>query len=235
MVPPGEFFCILGESGCGKTTLLKLIAGLDQCTSGRVLLSNEVVRGPHYSRCLVFQKPSLFPWLTVRRNIRLGLDIRGNVATKEELVSEAIDLVGLDGFGDYLPSQISGGMAQRVVLARALINRPEVLLLDEPFGALDAVTRERMQEELLRIWRERTCTTIFVTHDIDEAIRLGTHVVLISPRPGRITRVLEVSLSHPRVRTSREFLAFRGSLGSFSTLSGPASVSMTQGMDEPNL
>lgn len=204
-----EFVCMLGESGCGKTTLLNIIAGSETCTSGQVFMDGNPVNEPHASRGMVFQKPLLYPWLNVKKNVRLGLDIRGDTKNMHQRVSRAIHLVGLEGFEDYKPSQISGGMAQRVSLARALVNEPEILLLDEPFGALDAVTRRRMQEELLHIWEKQTCTMVFVTHDIDEAILLGTRIVVMSPRPGEIREILDVPLSHPRSRNSREFLAFR--------------------------
>lgn len=204
-----EFVCVLGESGCGKTTLLNIIAGTEPCSSGRMFMDGKPVEGPSSTRGMVFQKPLLFPWLTVWKNISFGLDMRNDVEAKETRVADAIKLVGLKGFDAYKPAKLSGGMAQRVSLARALVNEPEILLLDEPFSALDAVTRRRMQEELLRIWQEKACTTVFVTHDLDEAILLGTRIVVMSPRPGEIREVIPVPLSHPRARTSREFLAFR--------------------------
>jgi len=204
-----DFICVLGKSGCGKTTLLNIIAGLDSSTSGEVKLDGNVIEGPHFSRCLVFQAPYLYPWLTVKKNISLGLDIRGDKKNKNERISQYIRLVGLEGYDNYKPKQLSGGMAQRVALARALINKPDVLLLDEPFGALDHVTRANMQDELLRIWQEEQCTAIFVTHDIDEAIYLATKLVVMSPGPGRIRKTFNIPLAHPRVRTDKEFLAFR--------------------------
>lgn len=210
----GEFVCVLGESGCGKTTLLNIIAGLEMPTSGRVCHSGKTVESPSASRCMVFQTPSLFPWLTVEKNIRLGLDIRGDGDNRTERLREIVDLVDLRGFEKYKPSQLSGGMAQRVAIARALVNRPQILLLDEPFGALDAVTRMRMQEEVLGIWQEQRATFVFVTHDIDEAILLGTRIALLRPRPGRIEAVLDIPLTRPRSRTSREFLAFRAEVSS---------------------
>jgi sulfonate transport system ATP-binding protein len=208
-VEENDLVCVLGESGCGKTTLLNIVAGLEKSTGGRVKLKGEVVKGPHFSRCLVFQKPALFPWLTVEKNVSLGLEIRGDVENKSERVAAAVRLVGLEGFEQYMPSNLSGGMAQRVALARSLVNRPEVLLLDEPFGALDAVTRGRMQDELLNIWDKERYTAMLVTHDIDEAIYIGTKIVVMTTRPGSVKKIFEVPLSRPRVRSSREFVGFR--------------------------
>jgi ABC-type nitrate/sulfonate/bicarbonate transport system ATPase subunit len=209
VVEPGSFISILGPSGCGKSTLLKLIAGLEPVTAGAITLDSETIEGPHYLRGMVFQDPTLFPWLTVRRNVALGLDARGLDWHEDGEVDGFITLFGLDGFHDVYPHQLSGGMAQRVALARALINRPKVLLLDEPLGALDAFTRMQMQDEILRIWQTHATTMLFVTHDIDEAIYLSDYVVIMSPRPGRIDKILPITLGRPRERNLPDFLALR--------------------------
>lgn len=209
LVEPGSFVSVLGPSGCGKSTLLKLIAGLEVVTGGSITLDGERIEGPHYLRGMVFQDPTLFPWLTVRKNVALGLDARGLDSHKNDEVDGFISLFGLEGFHDVFPHQLSGGMAQRVALARALINRPKVLLLDEPLGALDAFTRMQMQGEILRIWQTHSTTMLFVTHDIDEAIYLSDYVVIMSPRPGRIDKVLPVPLGRPRERNLPDFLALR--------------------------
>ena len=206
----GELLCLIGESGCGKSTLLNIIAGFDAPTEGELLLNNEPVNGPDHKRGVVFQESSLLPWLTVEKNIGLGLEIRGLDTNKEKTFSRFIELMGLKGFEHYYPSELSGGMAQRVAIARALINDPDILLLDEPFGALDAFTRMRLQDEFVRIWEEKRYTTVFVTHDIDEAVYLGTRVVALSRRPGRIARVFNIHLRRPRDRTSAEFIRLRG-------------------------
>ncbi len=211
-VRPGELICLVGPSGCGKSTLLRLIAGLDAPTSGELLVGDEPITGPSASRGLVFQDPNLFPWLTVRRNVQAGLVARGVLHEKLHEVDEFIRLVGLDGFANSYPHHLSGGMAQRVALARALINHPKVLLLDEPLGALDAFTRMRMQDEVLRLWERRGTTMLFVTHDIDEAIYMSDRIVIMSPRPGRIERIIEIALERPRLRTSEEFLRLRGDI-----------------------
>jgi NitT/TauT family transport system ATP-binding protein/sulfonate transport system ATP-binding protein len=212
MVEPGDFVSILGPSGCGKSTLLKLIAGLEPATSGTIKLDNEVISGPHYLRGMVFQDPTLYPWLTVKKNIALGLDARGIDWKNEKEVDEFVKLFGLDGFAHTYPHQLSGGMAQRVALARALINRPKVLLLDEPLGALDAFTRMQMQAEILRVWKTHATTMLFVTHDIDEAIYLSDYIVIMSPRPGRIETVLPVTLGRPRERNLPDFLGLRAKI-----------------------
>lgn len=208
-VGAGEFVSILGPSGCGKSTLLRLAAGLDNATEGRLTLDGETIEEPHYLRGLVFQDPTLFPWLTVRRNIAVGLDARGLLKTKNGEVERFMKLVGLDGFETAYPHQLSGGMAQRAALARALINDPKVLLLDEPLGALDAFTRMSMQDEILRIWHERETTVLLVTHDIDEAIYLSDRIVIMTPRPGRVHESFEVALSRPRNRAGADFLHLR--------------------------
>lgn len=200
-IKPGEFVCLLGPSGCGKSTLLRLIAGLDVPGKGEIYIDDERVAAPHFSRGLVFQDPTLFPWLTIRQNVAVGLDARGILAANQREVDAYIRLVGLEGFEHAYPYQLSGGMAQRASLARALVNHPKVLLLDEPLGALDAFTRMQMQDELLRIWQDRGTTMVFVTHDIDEAIYLADRVVVMTPRPGKIAKIFNVSIARPRNRS----------------------------------
>jgi len=207
-----EFISFVGPSGCGKSTLLRLIAGLASPSSGEVLVGDETISGPSAERGLVFQDPSLFPWLSVRQNIQSGLIARGVLASKKHEVDEFVQLVGLESFANAYPHHLSGGMAQRVALARALINHPKVLLLDEPLGALDAFTRMRMQDEVLRIWQGRGTTMLLVTHDIDEAIYMSDSIVLMTPRPGRIERIIPVKIPRPRDRASSEFLRLRGEI-----------------------
>jgi len=209
-VVPGELVSLIGQSGCGKSTLLRLIAGLDAPTSGELWIGNETLFGPSAERGLVFQDPNLFPWLTVRRNIQAGLVARGVLHAKRREVDEFMRLVGLESFADTYPHHLSGGMAQRVGLARALINHPKVLLLDEPLGALDAFTRMRMQDEVLRLWKARGTTMVLVTHDIDEAIYMSDRIVIMSARPGRIERTIDVELERPRQRNGEDFLHLRG-------------------------
>lgn len=211
-VSPGELVSLVGPSGCGKSTLLRLIAGLDQPSSGELFVGSDPITGPSASRGLVFQDPNLFPWLTVRRNVQAGLVARGVLREQAHEVDEFLRLVGLEGFAESFPHHLSGGMAQRVALARALINHPKILLLDEPLGALDAFTRMRMQDEVLRLWEARGTTMLFVTHDIDEAIYMSDRIVLMTPRPGQIDRILEVKLPRPRQRSSSEFLKLRGDI-----------------------
>jgi ABC-type nitrate/sulfonate/bicarbonate transport system ATPase subunit len=208
-VESGEFVSLVGPSGCGKSTLLRLIAGLDKPTAGGITLDGADITGPGSERGLVFQDPNLFPWLNVRRNVATGLIARGVYEKQKGDVDEYIRLVGLEGFGNSFPHQLSGGMAQRAALARSLVNHPKVLLLDEPLGALDAFTRMNMQDEILRIWEERQTTVVLVTHDIDEAIYLSDRIVIMTPRPGKIEQVLEVELARPRRRNDPDFLALR--------------------------
>jgi ABC-type nitrate/sulfonate/bicarbonate transport system ATPase subunit len=211
-VGAGELISLIGPSGCGKSTLLRLIAGLEQPSSGELHVGTEPITAPSASRGLVFQDPNLFPWLTVRRNVQAGLVARGVLAEKQHEVDEFIRLVGLEGFANSFPHHLSGGMAQRAALARALINHPKVLLLDEPLGALDAFTRMRMQDEVLRLWQSRRTTMLFVTHDIDEAIYMSDRIAIMTPRPGRIERIIDVTLERPRDRSSAEFLRLRGDI-----------------------
>lgn len=205
-VAPGKFLCLVGRSGCGKSTLLEIIAGLQRPSAGEVHLHGERVLGPQPEAGLVFQRASLFPWLTVEKNIRFALEARGKLAGSKERLRELIELVGLRGFERSFPGQLSGGMAQRVALARTLAAEPRVLLFDEPLAALDAFTRRALQAEIERIWLQERFTALFVTHDIEEAIYLGSHVAIMSPSPGRILRILPVDLPRPRTRTTPGFL-----------------------------
>jgi ABC-type nitrate/sulfonate/bicarbonate transport system ATPase subunit len=211
-VAAGEMVALVGPSGCGKSTLLRLLAGLERPGSGELWAGAERIEDPSAERGLVFQDPNLFPWLTVRKNIQSGLVARGVLREKRHEVQEFLRLVGLEGFADTYPHQLSGGMAQRVALARAMVIHPKVLLLDEPLGALDAFTRMRMQDEVLRLWRARGTTMLLVTHDIDEAIYMCDRIVLMTPRPGRIDRIIDVRLERPRQRNSSDFLALRAEI-----------------------
>lgn len=208
----GEFISVIGPSGCGKTTLLRLIAGLDFPESGEITLKGETITGPSPDRGYVFQQGSLFPWLTIAQNIASGLKARNTYQTHKEEVPQFIELIGLNGFEKAYPHQISGGMAQRVAIARALINHPTVLLLDEPMGALDAFTRADLQDKLLELWKNNETTMILVTHDVDEALYLSDRIVIMTPRPGKISEILEVPLPRPRPRNSHDFAAMRGSI-----------------------
>jgi ABC-type nitrate/sulfonate/bicarbonate transport system ATPase subunit len=203
---------VIGPSGCGKSTLLRLIAGLDQPTSGQLRAGAEVITSPSAERGLMFQDPNLFPWLSVRRNIQAGLVARGILRQRRHEVEELMRLMGLGAFADVYPHQLSGGMAQRAALARALVNHPKVLLLDEPLGALDQFTRMRMQDEVLRVWEARRTTMLLVTHDIDEAIYMSDRIIIMTPRPGRIERVLHVRQERPRQRNHPRFLEMRAEI-----------------------
>jgi ABC-type nitrate/sulfonate/bicarbonate transport system ATPase subunit len=211
-VAPGEMASLVGPSGCGKSTLLRLIAGLDAATAGELYVGAAPITGPSAERGLVFQDPTLFPWLTVRGNIQAGLVARGVLRRRRAEVDEFLELVGLHGFGDAYPHQLSGGMAQRAALARALVNHPKVLLLDEPLGSLDAFTRMRMQDEVLRLWEARGTTMLLVTHDIDEAVYMSDRIILLSPRPCRVERILTVPLPRPRQRNAAGFLRLRAEI-----------------------
>ena len=189
----GELPCVLGPSGCGKSTLLNTIAGLDRLSGGSVAVGGEPVAGPHYTRGMVFQDYALFLWLTVEENFRFGLDARGFKGDKQMLVADLVALTRLQGFERARPAQLSGGMAQRVTLARALANQVEILLMDESFGALDAFTRMEMQGEIVRIVKAQRVTTVFVTHHIDDALYVGDRVAIMSAHPGELRRVIPVS------------------------------------------
>lgn len=209
-IPRGAFVSIVGASGCGKSTLLRLLIGLESDYAGTITLDGRRLAGPSLDRGIVFQEPRLLPWLTVEENIAFGL-LNNPLppASKRELVREHIALVRLEGFEKALPRQLSGGMAQRVAIARALVNRPRVLLLDEPFGALDALTRAHLQDQLIDIWGREEITAIFVTHDVEEAVYLGDRVVVMEPRPGRIQTVVQIDLPRPRRRADPRFGALR--------------------------
>ncbi len=208
-VRKGEFISIIGPSGCGKTTLLRLIAGLDTPESGAIRLEGEEITAPDPQRGYVFQQGSLFPWLTVEKNIAAGLKARGVYQENRADVAQFIELIGLHGFAKAYPHQISGGMAQRVAIARALINRPVALLLDEPMGALDTFSRADLQDKLLELWKRDGTTMILVTHDVDEAIYLSDRIGIMTPRPGKISEILDVHLFRPRDRGGAEFMALR--------------------------
>ena len=206
-VREGEFITLIGPSGCGKSTLLKIVAGLDDGHEGEVLLEGRRVTGPGIDKGFVFQEPRLFPWLTVERNIAADLSLRDPEVRKR--VDELIGLVRLQGFEKAYPRELSGGMAQRVAIARALLRSPKVLLLDEPFGALDAFTRAHMQEVLLDVWQTNRTTMLFVTHDIDEAVFLANRIVIMRPRPGSIRGVIVNDLPYPRRKASAAFQEMR--------------------------
>ena len=213
-VKPGEFLCIVGPSGCGKSTLLHIIAGLNRPTSGKILVDGSPVNGPGTDRILIFQELGLFPWLTVSQNVAFGLKMKGIAkAEREEKIHHYLRLVQLSKFADSYTHQLSGGMRQRVALARALATEPDVLLMDEPFGALDAQTRDLLHDELERIWDDTGRTIIFVTHNVREAVRLGDRVALLTFRPGRVKQEFPIRLPRPRhieetdvARTAREIL-----------------------------
>ena len=207
-VGDGEFLCLLGPSGCGKTTLLNAMAGFLSPTTGAVRVDGEEVRGPHPRRIFVFQERGVFPWLTVEGNIGFGL-AKLSRGEREQRVAHYVKMVGLEGFETTYPPELSGGMKQRVEVARALAVNPDVLFLDEPFGALDSITRLVMRGELLRIWEAERKTVIFVTHDIDEAVQLADRVAVMSSRPGTIQEVVTIDIPHPREMSSPRYLQLR--------------------------
>lgn len=212
-IKSGEFISIVGSSGCGKSTLLRLLVGLDHDFQGQILVDGQPIQGTSLERGIVFQDHRLFPWLNVQDNIRVALlNSKLSVEEQNKLIDEHIELVGLSKFKDAYPAQLSGGMSQRVAIARSLINRPKILLLDEPFGALDALTRANLQKELQRIWQTEKITMIIVTHDVEEAVFLGDRVVVMQPNPGRIKRIVPVSLPHPRVREDVRLAAIRNDI-----------------------
>ena len=208
----GEFISMVGPSGCGKSTILRLVAGLIQPTTGSITLNGKPIEGPGPDRGMMFQKATLFPWLTVYDNIAFSLKMQGKLKGNEDKVEEMIKTIGLQDFREDYPGQLSGGMAQRVALVRSLINEPPVLLLDEPLGALDAFTRMNMQDEILRIWQKKQQLAIMVTHDVDEAIYMGTRVLVMDSHPGRIVSDLKIEQPFPRDRSSREFVEYRNEI-----------------------
>jgi NitT/TauT family transport system ATP-binding protein len=207
-VREGEFVCILGPSGCGKSTLLSAMAGFLEPTSGTVTIDGEPVRGPDPRRIFVFQERGVFPWLTVEENVAFGL-FRVDRAEREQRVTHYVRMVGLEGFEKAYPHELSGGMKQRLEVARALAVNPDMLFLDEPFGALDSITRLVMRAELLRIWEAERKTIIFVTHDIEEAVQLADRVVVMSARPGRVQQVVTIDMAHPRDLSAPRYLELR--------------------------
>lgn len=211
-VKKGEFISIIGASGCGKTTLLRLIAGLDKPQSGSLTLDGEPINGASPKRGYVFQHGALFEWLTVEQNIAAGLKARHVYKENKDRIPKVIEMVGLTGFEKAYPHQISGGMAQRVAIARSLINDPEVLLLDEPMGALDNFTRADLQDKILEIKKIKNTTMILVTHDIDEALYLSDRIVIMTPRPGRISEIINIDMFHPRNRNGHDYTHLRKKL-----------------------
>lgn len=212
-VNDGELVCLLGPSGCGKTTLLRLIAGLDHPTSGEIIANGELVEKPSGDRAVIFQQYSLFPWLTVLKNVTFGLEISGG--SKEENIQAAeryLQSVGLLEFKDSYPHELSGGMKQRVAIIRSLLNHSPILLMDEPFSALDMQNRHKLQEQLIGVWKRFENTIVFVTHDVDEAVYLADKIVLLDKNPGKIAEVIEVGLERPRKRDSLEFLKIQESI-----------------------
>lgn len=212
-VAEGEFITLVGPSGCGKSTMLNLIGGLLEPTTGDVLVHGDAVRGPSPDRGVIFQQYALFPWLTALQNVEFGLRLQGlRKAERQEKAMHYLDLVGIADFANALPKELSGGMKQRCAIARAYAVNPSVLLMDEPFGALDALTRVQMQDELLSTWQKERRTIVFITHDVDEAVYLASRVVVMSPRPGRISEIIDVPLPYPRteeLRLSPEFASIR--------------------------
>ncbi|SME49444.1 Aliphatic sulfonates import ATP-binding protein SsuB [Bacillus mobilis] len=203
----GDFVTVIGPSGCGKSTLLKIVAGLDDEFEGKVVIDGEQIVKPSKKQGFIFQEHRLFPWLTVEENIAADLSLKDKYV--KDKVKEWVEIVRLDGFEKSYPKEISGGMSQRVAIARALLRDPNVLLLDEPFGALDAFTRSHLQEVLLKIWEQKKTTMLFVTHDIDEAIYLSNRMIIMSAKPGKIHKVIENNLPYPRNKTSQSFQQLR--------------------------
>ena len=208
-VQPGEFVALLGPSGCGKSTLLRLVAGLEAPTTGQITQDGQPITRPDPSRIVVFQDPTLFPWRTVRDNVALGLQARKVPQAQYTRVDAALELVGLSEFAASYPHQLSGGMAQRAALARALVNEPQLLILDEPLGKLDSLTRLSMQGELLKLWQKAGFSVLLVTHDVEEALFLANRVVVFSPRPARTLTELPVDLPYPRHRSDPRFVQLR--------------------------
>ena len=214
-IKEGEFFGIVGPSGCGKTTLLNLIGGLEQPTKGDILVNGSEVKGPSFDSGMLFQEGALLPWRTAIKNIEFGLEIKGiNTREREKIAKNHLRLVGLEGFENSYPFELSGGMMQRVALARVLTFNPDILLMDEPFASVDALTREGLQNELLRIWSETKKTIVFVTHSIDEVIYLSDRIAVMSARPGRVKEVVRITLPRPRedTRTSLESVKLRDNI-----------------------
>lgn len=208
-IPAGSFVSLIGPSGCGKTTLLRCIAGLEKPTQGQIEVDGKKVTGPGSDRGFAFQQANLFPWLSIWDNVAFGLRARHVFKSSKSSVDEFIEMVGLKGFENSYPHEVSGGMNQRASLARALVGHPKILLLDEPLGALDAFTRMTMQDEILRIKKEHNMTMVMVTHDVDEAVYLSDYVVVMTPRPAKVEKIIKIELSHPRARKQDVFLNYR--------------------------
>lgn len=208
-IKAGDIVSIIGSSGCGKSTLLRLISGLDTPDNGQILIEGKKVERPSVNVGVLFQESRLLPWDNTEKNIAFGLPEKTPKEEKKKLVQEYMKLVGLEGFGKALPGQLSGGMQKRVAIARTLINKPHILLLDEPFGALDAFTKMNLQEEVVRLWREEGMTTVLVTHDIDEAIYMGNKVIIMSSKPGRVKKIIPIELREPRDRAGYDFEQMR--------------------------
>ena len=228
----GEFISLVGPSGCGKSTILRIIAGLINPTTGKAVMNGQEILSPSPERGMVFQKPTLFPWLTVEDNIAFSLRMQRKIKGNENKVDRMLKIIGLEHFRADYPGQLSGGMAQRVALARSLINEPSVLLLDEPLGALDAFTRMNMQDEILRIWREAKQLVVMVTHDVDEAIYMGTRVIVMDANPGRIVADLPISESYPRDRSSDAFVAYRNRILNLLHFGGKEAVEKEAHVEE---
>jgi ABC-type nitrate/sulfonate/bicarbonate transport system ATPase subunit len=209
----GDFVCLLGRSGCGKSTLLQIVAGLERASAGQIVVASRELDGPSPDAAIVFQDHGLFPWMTVQRNVEFNMKARGTpAAERAKIAARFIDMTGLTGFADRYPHELSGGMRQRVGIARALTTGPKALLMDEPFGALDAETRAKLQDELLQIWERQRTTVLFVTHSIDEALLLADRILVFTPRPGRIAADIKVDLPRPRASQSAAFTALAGEL-----------------------
>lgn len=208
----GEFISLVGPSGCGKSTILRLVAGLIPPTTGYLTVNGAQITGPSPERGMMFQKPTLFPWLTVEKNISFSLKLQGKLKGNEEKVERMLKIIGLESFRNDYPGQLSGGMAQRVSLVRSLINEPDILLLDEPLGALDAFTRMNMQDEILKVWQEKKQLALMVTHDVDEAIYMGTRVIVMDTHPGRVVSDIKIDQAYPRERSSQTFVACRNEI-----------------------
>jgi len=224
-----EFVCVIGPSGCGKSTLIRILAGLDSHTSGDALLDGKPIKGPGQDRGMVFQGYSLFPWLTVKKNVMFGPQMNGrghDDAERDALLW--LELIGLEKFADAYPHQLSGGMRQRVAIARALVNQPRILLMDEPFGALDAQTRAKMQSHLIDIWKNIDITVLFITHDLDEAIFLADRILVLKAHPGEVQELIEVPV--PRPRTPAQFMSpeFRATKARLEELIHPAPLLETE-------
>ena len=233
-----EFLCVIGPSGCGKSTLIRMLAGLETHTAGEVLLDGKPVSGPGRDRGMVFQGYTLFPWLTVKRNVMFGPEMKMGRSAAERLAGTWLDLIGMGKFADAYPHQLSGGMKQRVAIARALINQPRILLMDEPFGALDAQTRAKMQTNLLDIWKNVDITVVFITHDLDEAIFLADRILVLKAHPGEVQELIEVPVPRPRDLgqvTTAEFLAVRRRLDALIHQPAPVADSGQDDAIKPQL